>query len=50
MPGYARTEILFHDGGIVEINHVDNEETVTEGEDWGDVGKAMPVYMWDPSI
>ena len=29
MPGYVRTEILFDDGGIVEINHVDNEEIVT---------------------
>jgi hypothetical protein len=28
IPGCARTEIPFDDGGIVEINHVDKEETV----------------------
>jgi hypothetical protein len=33
MPGYyALTEIIFDDDGIVEINHVDKEETVTVTE------------------
>jgi hypothetical protein len=32
MPGSARTEILFDEGGIVEIYHVDKQESVTVTE------------------
>ena len=53
VPGNTRTEIPFNDGGIVEIYHVDRQETetVTEvgwGRDRGNIfGKgALGVYVY----
>ena len=55
MPENTRTEIPFNDGGIVEIYHVDTGKKEADcngggmSEDWGYIGKARSMYMWDPS-